>query len=420
LYMINRHRAAVLTLGLVVLLCTTCHAESPLDPLVKVKLARFFPPLLQDVTVTSQQAFTISDESGAVLVQAARSTMYTFARAVNGKITVTAPGQSADSEDSEAGGGFSGLILTVHGSPGSTISILSPDPGAIAHKYRGDIVVTAGLSIVNVVPLDDYIKGVLKPEIGADAPLEALKAQAVASRTYTISNLGKMSASGADMDDTTRTQSYVGADGETPQIDGAVDSTAGEVLTYNGQPIDAVFCTDCGGVTGDGGMSEPYLSPVSDPECVGNEPWQFHLSQAQALALLGNSAASGSAPVTVSVCGTDRSGRASMIIVSQGLSQRAMSGGQLRTALGYDQLRSTLFKITSADDGSYVINGVGWGHGLGMCQKGAIYLAQHSCLYGDILKHYYTGAVLTQLSTLMLVPAAANAITVSEPGPLTH
>ena len=100
-------------------------------------------------------------------------------------------------------------------------------------------------------------------EIGAHVPMEAMKAQAIAARTYALKNRGKFAWDGFDLDDTTRSEGYDGWDGETPGSDAAVDATRGLVLTYHGALIDAPYSTDSGGMTACDPTC-PYLQAVRD------------------------------------------------------------------------------------------------------------------------------------------------------------
>jgi stage II sporulation protein D len=408
-------RLAFILIVLLVCFPAIGRADQTYNPIIKIKLAKFFPIATQVVNITSPAAFSITDQNGLSIVQAPASSVYTFTNKPGSRVVVSAATSGQDPEYTEAGTNLSGLLFTIHSSIGSFISISNPTVSAAAHHYRGDIQVIAGLSVVNSLPLEDYLRGVLKPEIGGGAPVEALKAQAVASRTYTIRNMGKMFLSGADMDDTTRTQSYLGEDGETPAIDQAVDDTAGEVLLYDGALINALFCTDCGGMTGVGTTTEPYLSPVADSECADEAPWAIDLSDEQANALFGAVPGVIDGDINLKVTQTDSSGRATQVKVVQGSHERIISGNDLRKMVGYDKLKSTLFKINRANNGSFHIVGQGWGHGLGLCQHGAVYLAQHSCLYADILRHYYTGAVLAPLSQDMIAIPPVDPVLTQSP-----
>ncbi len=146
-------------------------------------------------------------------------------------------------------------------------------------RYRGAIEVVPNrqgtLSVINTVDLETYLRGVVPREMGAwNYPsLEALKAQAVAARTYAVANLGKRTEEGYDLVDTVSDQVYGGADGEQSLTDTAVQQTAGLVATYNGKPIQALFMADCGGSTVDVswvfGGDAPYLKAAT---CYPDKP----------------------------------------------------------------------------------------------------------------------------------------------------
>ena len=135
--------------------------------------------------------------------------------------------------------------------------------------YRGKLEVfvnsRGSLTVVNVVPLEDYLLGVVPSELGLPA-LEAQKAQAVAARTYAIANIGNYGVKGFDMVPTVWSQVYKGVSIETKMGTQAVQSTRGIVATYNGKPINAYYTSTCGGRTEDGGnifdKGEPYLKGV--------------------------------------------------------------------------------------------------------------------------------------------------------------
>jgi len=141
-------------------------------------------------------------------------------------------------------------------------------------RYRGRVEVFPNpqgrLSVVNTVELETYLRGVVPKEMGpAIYPaLEALKAQAVAARTYAWSNRGKRAKDGFDMTDTVADQVYGGRDGEQRLSDQAVEETRGLFATFNGKPIQALFMANCGGQTVDNtyvfGAGHPYLQSVSN------------------------------------------------------------------------------------------------------------------------------------------------------------
>ncbi|MET0650515.1 MAG: SpoIID/LytB domain-containing protein [Pyrinomonadaceae bacterium] len=124
--------------------------------------------------------------------------------------------------------------------------------------YRGRLEVFANtkgtLTVVNVVSLEDYVRGVVPNELspGGWPELEALKAQAVAARTYAVSNLGRFASQGYDLTPDTRSQVYGGRSTEHPLSDRAVHETHGRILTYKGAPVNALYTSTCGGRTEDG------------------------------------------------------------------------------------------------------------------------------------------------------------------------
>jgi SpoIID/LytB domain protein len=145
-------------------------------------------------------------------------------------------------------------------------------PGVTNGLYRGSLLISAsgsGLIAVNALDLEDYVRGVVSNESPSGWPAEALKAQAVAARTYAITT----NAGGAEFDQyaDTRSQMYRGAESETPSTDAAVAATAGQVVTYQGRPVTTYFFSTSGGETEDiqnsflGATPEPWLQGVNDP-----------------------------------------------------------------------------------------------------------------------------------------------------------
>ena len=145
--------------------------------------------------------------------------------------------------------------------------------------YRGAVeIVVTGLSrlrAVNVVNLEDYLRGVVPSELGPTLypELEALKAQAIAARTYAVANRGQFASEGYDLCDTPRCQVYEGVKGEDAMSDRAVAETAGLILTYDGRPINALYTATCGGHTEDGAnvFSQEKGAYLKGVECYADE-----------------------------------------------------------------------------------------------------------------------------------------------------
>ncbi len=286
--------------------------------------------------------------------------------------------------------------------------------------YRGTLTVRrdpdGALRVINTVALEPYLYGVIPAEIGTKVPAEAMKAQAVAARTYALKNRGKCAKEGFDLDDTTRCEGYLGVDGETAASNAAVDATRGQVLTWQGTLIDAPYSTDSGGMTAcDTNGDCPYLQAVKDCDVRGEDyaadgkyhTWSKSFTSTQIGSLLGRdprSTVTGFASLTVD--GLDASGRITTATVwGAGGASKTITGPQMRQILGYDVLRSTRLTLTRTAAGEYQFDGRGWGHGLGMSQDGAVSMAgsPYRKSYQEILKHYYVG---TQLAALDTVSAA--------------
>ena len=350
------------------------------------------------------------------------------------------------------------------------LACLVSERGAVTH-YRGaiDIALRSGhLQVVNEVALETYLRGVVSREMGR-APIEALKAQAVAARTFAVSHFGQWAADGYDVRDTTDSQAYAGADGETPDSDAAIIATTGAILMQNQKPIAAQFCADCGGACvpeSDGiCVHDADAHGTSNPKPPG---WTFTLPAPRLLALLqpalksskpAASASDAEHPIPnendtldptaaydpkvvappipppavstldrIEILRTDASGRVLKIHYAFTLRtgtkgkpksekrQGDLSGNALRTLLGVNTLKSTLFTVKKDESGNFVFTGRGWGHGHGMCQTGAMALAAAPFQYDfrAILARYYPAAAVGQLTYLEPENTANEAQTASQ------
>lgn len=269
--------------------------------------------------------------------------------------------------------------------------------GALELRHRG-----AGLTAVNIVPVDDYLLSVVPEEMPTDWPAEALKAQSVAARSFALKSRGRHAAEGYDLCTTTHCQLYKGIASEKTASTAAVRATRGEVLTYGGQPIEALFHTDSGGMTESSedvwGSHVPYLRAVRDTP-LGTMPWSKTVSTAdleQKLAAKGHAIgrlrAIELSPLAIGRAAKDRtaSGRVKAMTVTGTKGSVTLSGTAWRSLLG---LKSTLFDAKLTKD-TVTFTGFGAGHGLGISQWGAKRLAKTGKSYADILHHYYTGVTL--------------------------
>ena len=261
---------------------------------------------------------------------------------------------------------------------------------------RGDVValVERGrLLLVNVLPLEDYVVAVLGGEMPPSFPLEALRAQAVAARTYALHKKLETLDEPFHLGSSVLAQVYGGLERETPKTREATDSTRGQVLTFELQPIEAYFHSSCGGQTETGLQALqrdlPYLQSVPCP--CGRHPataWTTTLSAQQLEDVLGQQARG-----EVKVLSKTSTGRVRRLQVGS----RVLDGVEFRQRLGYERVRSLLFEVVPDGKGGVRLTGRGFGHGAGLCQWGAKLMADSGKSYREILLHYYPG---TELQTL--------------------
>ena len=358
------------------------------------------------ISIWSDSGMTVSAAGGSHF-DIQQSTPTTVKADESAEISVEAPQQHLRNFQDES--------LTFTPKPGTPISIAS---GAglpkFERSYRGTIVISnagGALQAVNIVPVEDYLCGVVGAEIGANAPVEALKAQAIAARTYTLSNLNKLASINCDLDDTTRCQNYAGVIGETDRCCAAVHDTAGQVLIYDGKLVEALYSTDAGGVTAcDVTGTRPYFQAVPDSVNgnvfgIGqpNHDWTLIVNRAELIAALQtNPISSVQTFSSLNIDGYDRSGRITTVTIKAANGEsKTVSGPRFREIMGPDKLKSTKATMIDAPDGSFVFKGEGWGHGFGMSQRGAIALAStpNNFTYQQILEKYYVGATIETAAT---------------------
>ncbi len=296
--------------------------------------------------------------------------------------------------------------------------------------YRGDLVLLRdrdGLTVVNRTGLEAYLAGVVNAEMGQRAPAdtEALRAQAIVSRTYAIRNLGRWEADGFDLRATVSDQAYGGVGTETPLGLDAVAATRGMVLTFQGELVDAFFFSTCAGRTVRGSevfrwAERPYLRSIADVDAAGEaycrlspryrwrEEWSGPALVAALRKTLPNLA--GIAPAAVDEVRDIRtdaptpSGRVGALVVTfRHRVVRVEGAPQVRQALrpaSGDLLRSAAFDLAAERRQGrverLVAEGRGAGHGVGFCQWGAVGRARAGQRYQEILAAYYAGTAITR------------------------
>ncbi|HET9982442.1 MAG TPA: SpoIID/LytB domain-containing protein [Longimicrobiales bacterium] len=374
------------------------------EPTVRVGIAVDSP----QVVIGATTPFTIS-ASGTTLARNEASARWTISANAAGQVVGT-------SETGGRLGPVQGPVVVRPEGPGSVLIGTKPYRGAALVRASTNGRVTA----VNLIELERYLMGVVPGEIGTrkSNEVEAAKVQAVAARTYAIANLGKSDARGFDYYATTADQVYGGVAAEDSVASRAVWETTGEIVTYQGAPIEAYYHSTCGGRTA--AMQEswpwrgsrPYLQSESDriddtgqyyDQGSGRFRWTTAWTPEQLRAALeaGLSAFTGR-PVTVAsvrsveILDTTASGRVGRMRVRVDSAEYVVRGDSVRWVLRPPAggiLNSSLIRALTPQPGpaglGLQVAGGGWGHGIGMCQWGAIGRARAGQGYRDILAAYY-------------------------------
>lgn len=334
--------------------------------------------------------------------------------------------------------GIRGGKIAVNGKAIDTVVTLKPTnsdaPFLFEGKgYRGGLTLRANngtMMVINSVPLEEYLYGVVPQEVVPSWPAAALEAQAVAARTYALHTMEENKGKLYDVSNSTDHQVYSGVSGEYQATTNAVNKTKGVVMLYNQRPINALFHSDGGGYTEDSvnvwGNDIPYLKGVKDYSTgTSTSNWIVTTSR-QALESKLNAASKGVGKlksIQLTPLGkpgqqtSDRgvSGRIKSATFIGTSGKTTVDGDSLRSILG---LKSTLFdfyvnhnpakgtgkayhNFTGNNDTVY-IKGHGWGHGLGMSQWGAAEMAKRATpgdanYYQTILRHYYSGITLKKM-----------------------
>ena len=319
--------------------------------------------------------------------------------------------------------------------------------GLFAGPFRIQPDAYGSWTLVEQVPLERYLAGVVPHEIGAAAPAAALQAQAVLARTWAVRNRHRFALDGYHLCADTQCQVYGDPRSAGAAVRQAIAATAGQVLSWQGEPIHAVYHASNGGVAADEDEAWPlpelpYLEPALEPAgqerttLNGAAPvpggalagvtlpiqtaqelqrllavrsslpgadhplfrWQRLLDQASLREGLGQRAGSLGAPLAPVVLERGASGRVVRLAIRGPAGQVVLERDAIRRA--YRQLPSTLFVLEPLADGRWRVVGGGFGHGAGLSQAGAIALARRGWSLGRILERYYPGARLEPIPAL--------------------
>jgi stage II sporulation protein D len=290
-----------------------------------------------------------------------------------------------------------GLRLRAAGGPGLRVGSREY-PGVIEILRAGD-----GLLVVNELPLEEYLAGVLKAEASDQWALEMLKAQAIVARTYAAYHRQLNAAKPFHILASTAHQQYIGRVTPSSPAWGAVRETEGQVLLLDGQLFPAFYHTDSGGHTEDPRLvfasnNLPALRGVRSAYLSGSPHfhWSLDLRVRELSELLNKGGVSVGTVAGLQVLERSPSLRVVKLAVRGNRGSVTLRGHDFRRIIGYDTLKSTLFAV--AVDGEYArFAGRGYGHGAGMDQWGAKAMAEQGHTARQILEFYYPGATFGSL-----------------------
>ncbi len=258
------------------------------------------------------------------------------------------------------------------------------------------------LLIINDLDIEDYLQGVVTSEIPQGWEIEALKAQAVAARTYALYQKRTAGRRPYHIFATVNSQVYAGSKGERPRAAEAVKDTRGIVLFYAGKMIPAFYHSSCGGHTEDAyelwGIDAPYLKGV-DCECQEISRygvWEKRIGKMQVVRALRRQGYRVSDILGMSIEGITAAGRVKEVAIQSPRGKTFVPAESLRAALGNTLIPSVFFEL-EFEGKEAVFSGRGMGHGVGLCQWGAEEMAEKGYDFKAILTHYYPGTNLMRL-----------------------
>ena len=279
--------------------------------------------------------------------------------------------------------------------------------GLVEIRKRQDLT----LLVINHVDLEDYLRGVVSKEAPDYWPMEALRAIAIAARTYTL--FQQLSKASLDYDVTSDvlSQVYGGKSAERGRTNRAVRETRGLVLTHQGRLFPTFYHSTCGGATEHGSVMGPFdLEPLRGnlacTFCAASPfyRWQRRLTKADVAWAVKQQGRGSVWPVqALEAAAYSPTGRVAQVRIRGAGRELLMSGYEFRRLFGFASLRSTAFAVVPDGDG-FILQGRGWGHGVGVCQWGAADLARRGLSAGEILALYYPHTELAQLGSMAVEP----------------
>ncbi|MDF1665068.1 MAG: SpoIID/LytB domain-containing protein [Planctomycetota bacterium] len=273
------------------------------------------------------------------------------------------------------------------------------------NRFRGELVIKStskGLRLINELPLEDYLCGVLGKEMPLSFPKAALEAQAVAARTYALFHLRSKKGKDHDVKNDTRSQVYGGLAAENKTARAVIEKTRGMVAKYNGEIFQTYFHSTCGGLTVPaawifGGKEFQPLSGAKCGRCISSKyyRWEKKMTQKEMLVSLRKRGFNIVAPVSeISFENWEKGRYKKSVIIKHAGGSLTIPAAKFRFAVG---MRSTAFSLTKNSGGQVEFEGEGWGHGVGLCQVGAKGFAKEGLNGVGIIGHFYPGAEVTKI-----------------------
>jgi len=311
---------------------------------------------------------------------------------------------------------FEDGVVVINGSRyNPPVYIESPNKIVINEKeYPGSIILEENL-VVNMLSIEDYLKGVLSQEVSDSWPLEALKAQAIVSRTYAYKKVLESKNICYDIENTEMHQKYNYED-KNININSAISKTRGIIILYNNRPIEAFFHASSGGITENSNdifqQSLSYLKNIPDPYSINNDKsrWNYRVSGKNIKNLLKDVISDNYKNIElkdIKINSKTASGRTrDFLLIFNANKTLVVKGNLFRLYINPKEFKSLLIdnieKEIIYDDYLFTFSGIGYGHGVGMSQLGAKKMSEIGFNYEDIIKYYYRGTSFGNYTNLHL------------------
>jgi stage II sporulation protein D len=269
--------------------------------------------------------------------------------------------------------------------------------------------IVSGLAVINRINLETYVAGVVSGEVSPKWPLEALKAQAVAARTYVLYKQVENQQQPFDVFASVQDQVYHGHAARSESVLRAVAETKGQVVTYDRRPIYAAYSSTAAGPTEDAlyvwALDLPYLKGVDCPfdDQAPRYDWRTSFTFDYLEHQLRKEGYAVGTVATLTPYTFTPSGRVDRVRLLHSRGEIILRGQDLRRIVGYSKIFSTNFSIQAMGAEVEVV-GHGAGHAVGMCQWGMREMAELGYDYQSILRHYYPGTALLPISRVNLSP----------------